>query len=287
MSAVIDNIKNNIHSLTGHVSGKAHDMVVNALPIVNFESHYPTVLVTIAFALSLNLFDAMSVGVGRSVFKVGYPGHAEQGPALLKHAARVHQNQLEQGLPFLAVLWCTSIYGPSANFAAFFGTLWMFTRLFYAFSYRHNATVNHRTLLKWTKLSSMCLMIMTFATIHTILTRQFFRGSGLEGFVATLGIALTTWALVAGNMFLLRSLYSGGKVAEMSDLVKEKAFAVKEGLEDKASAAKGYLQEKTTAVKESLQEPPSATRGTTVDSNSPIREDEETLGRPLWNRVIY
>jgi uncharacterized MAPEG superfamily protein len=271
----MNHIKNSFETITGHMSGKAHDLAasaVAALPMVNIETHYPTVLVTLAFALSLNLIDAVSVGVGRSAFKVGYPTNAQQGPTLLKHAARAHQNQLEQGLPFLAILWCTSLYGPSANFAAFFGSLWLVMRVLYANAYRRNVNVSQQTLRSKTYPSYWCLLIMAFATLHKILTRQFFAGNSFEAGVCTAVIAVLTVLLAGGNAFILRSLYSGGTMSDISEKIKDKAFQAKEGIQEQAYAAKDYMQEKATAVKETVQDKAYAAKETMQDKAYAAKE---------------
>ena len=124
--------------------------------------------VSVVFMLHYLLFDTLGVGPLRVKYGIPYP--KTSGPEPFERAFRTQQNQVEQMIPFLALLWISSVFFDPA-FSGRVGAVWVVCRIAYSFLYRFG-TASRRVLMFTTIPAYICLAVLGFGSILGIIRRQ-------------------------------------------------------------------------------------------------------------------
>ena len=141
-----------------------------ATPVLGpaLEDFHLSAIVTVVFMLHYLLFDALGVVPLRVRYGVPYP--KTTGPEPFERAFRTQQNQVEQMIPFLALLWiCSVFFDPT--FAGSVGAIWVCCRIAYSFLYRFG-TASRRILIVTTIPAYICLAVLGFGSIFGIVRRH-------------------------------------------------------------------------------------------------------------------
>ena len=124
--------------------------------------------VTVVFMLHYLFFDVLGVVPLRVKYGVPYP--KTTGPEPFERAFRTQQNQVEQMLPFFALLWVCSVFF-DATFAGRIGAVWVGCRICYSFLYRFG-TASRRMLILTTIPAYICLAFLAFGSLFGIVRRH-------------------------------------------------------------------------------------------------------------------